>query len=440
MVRSLSLFFFPLSCFFRDVDGRPPAERPSRAATQGCAAMGGATGEAAVSMELLRGHRSEVLCCAAEAGGPPATGDAAGSVRVWDQRAGCRALTGVKCAMLGPAASAVGAGAGAEALEGAGVTAVAWGASEHQLFASLGAALFELDLRAGGVVCGRECVVGDAIFVAEEEINAVSRHGARGGAAGGAVQVAVADDSGAVHVAEVPRRRASGAGDDAAPCRSRRMRNRHDSIASSVAFRPGSAGDLCSGGLDCGLISHDWRTGRRRWGAALRGSSEDGGAQLFNPPMVHRVDFSADGRLLAAALGDGSAAVLDCQRGEELGRVRAHASAMCAAAWMGAAPRPTALGGRRLATAGNDGMLRVWRWPEEPPEEAGGAGEGGAGRTARRKGGAFRWAAPAPVASWRHGVAAGEGAGAAVNDVAVMGDGRLLVCDTSAVVKLYSLR
>ena len=131
---------------------------------------------------------------------------------------------------------------------------------------------------------------------------------------------------------------------------SRRLPRPHaGSLATAVAFRPGRAGEsLVSGGCDCSLARWDCCSGRlvRRWHAReITSTGEDeeeqelegeGGttgegtrttgttSRVFNPPFVHALAAPPASAAkpwsgcVAAALGDGSVAVLDCDaRGEE---------------------------------------------------------------------------------------------------------------------------
>lgn len=48
--------------------------------------------------------------------------------------------------------------------------------------------------------------------------------------------------------------------------------------------------------------------------------------QVFNPPFIHSVDFSADGRYLAAGVGDGSVVVFDAKTRAPIGRCNGHSA------------------------------------------------------------------------------------------------------------------
>jgi len=200
----------------------------------------------------------------------------------------------------------------------------------------------------------------------------LSRAGRIGGSGGEEEETAgVSSSLAALSVAD----RGAAAAADAASRRvllpSRRLPRAHaGSLATAVAFQPGRAGEsLVSGGCDCSLARWDCRSGRlvRRWQASEitrngddkeEGTIEGGVAgtttaaatataaaaaapqqasKLFNPPFVHALAVPSTtmaaaatkpwSGCVAAALGDGSVAVLDCDArggggGEEGGRHR----------------------------------------------------------------------------------------------------------------------
>lgn len=49
-------------------------------------------------------------------------------------------------------------------------------------------------------------------------------------------------------------------------------------------------------------------------------------SQLFNPPFVHSVDFTADGCYLAAGLGDSGVVVVDVKTRTPVGRCDGHSA------------------------------------------------------------------------------------------------------------------
>ena len=207
------------------------------------------------------------------------------------------------------------------------------------------------------------------VSVCDDEVSSLSA--SRDGRA-----LAVADESGVVSLLDLSRAERVGAGGggregeeaggvspaasvaalpvaDGQCLPSRRLPRAHASLATAVAFRPGRAGEsLVSGGCDCSLARWDSCSGRlvRRWQAreiaggggggggggdlggergGVQGEGIAGGgaaaatSRVFNPPFVHALAVPSASAAkpwsgcVAAALGDGSVAVLDCEaRGE----------------------------------------------------------------------------------------------------------------------------
>lgn len=52
-------------------------------------------------------------------------------------------------------------------------------------------------------------------------------------------------------------------------------------------------------------------------------------SQLFNPPFVHSVEFTPDGRYLAAGLGDSGVVVFDAKTRNAVGRFDGHSAPVC---------------------------------------------------------------------------------------------------------------
>jgi len=270
----------------------------------------------------LRGHRASVLCLAADpARVRLASGSSDGTCRLWDLRVAAGAVRSVRAAAVGGEVSAVALSA----------------RDEHLLLAASGCDLVGFDLRSERVLLQEPAqrVVG----LAAEEINqvVVEPSGAT---------AAVAEDGGAVHLVDLHtwQRERSFAG-----------KHGHRSICSSVAFRPGRTWGLASGGLDATVCLWQ-RTGKGRQVQLNVDTGDESGAgaagpQLCNPPWVHSVAYMEGGEALAAALGDGSLALLDAESGGVLHRLRGgHASTVCQVL-------STPFG---LMSAGNDCHLCSW--------------------------------------------------------------------------------
>jgi len=175
--------------------------------------------------------------------------------------------------------------------------------------------------------------------VAKEEINQLAVDGT-------GELVAVAEDSGEVQLLSLAtwtRERTFGG------------KRGHDNICSSVASRPGRTWGVASGGMDAAVVL--WSRGGKGRVVRMQPDVDDGsatstgGAQLLNPPFVHSVAYSRDGRTLAAGLGDGTVALLDADSGAQRQRLRGgHAAAVAQVLY-------TPCG---LFSAGND--LQICQW------------------------------------------------------------------------------
>jgi WD40 repeat protein len=78
--------------------------------------------------------------------------------------------------------------------------------------------------------------------------------------------------------------------------------------------------------------------------------------QVVNPPFVHSIVFTPDGRYLAAGLGNASVVLLDYQRRKTLVKCTedAHTAAVCSVHYA------TGIDADLLVTAGSDSALLVW--------------------------------------------------------------------------------
>jgi WD repeat-containing protein 53 len=78
--------------------------------------------------------------------------------------------------------------------------------------------------------------------------------------------------------------------------------------------------------------------------------------QVVNPPFVHSIAFTPDGRYLAAGLGNASVVLLDYQRRKTLVKCteEAHTAAVCSVHYA------TGIDADLLATASSDSTLLLW--------------------------------------------------------------------------------
>lgn len=152
--------------------------------------------------------------------------------------------------------------------------------SPERLYASYGNRIIGYDLRnTSSAVCEFQ--------FNEDEINQVAIHG-KGNF------VAACDDSGQIKVIDVQ----SGT-------LFKSLHSKHDNICSTVQFRPNRPWEIVSGGMDYTIISWDFSSGRalQELNVQELGGDNQEGAYFVNPPFVHSIHMSENGRMFAAGLG-----------------------------------------------------------------------------------------------------------------------------------------
>ncbi|XP_068440918.1 WD repeat-containing protein 53 [Clinocottus analis] len=274
------------------------------------------------------GHSTSILCAGASPGpeGLLASGSEGGEVTVWSQEG----------AVIGRLTLA-----GEE-----DCTSVVFSpAAAVQLFVSHGDGVSVLDPRnLKGPV---ELFQG----AGEEEINALALNDT--GSA-----LAVADDSGAVRVLELPGGKV---------CRTLR---RHTNICSSVAFRPHRPNNLVSAGLDMQVMLWGLQKTRPLWTLNLQDGAEEEDdhqqrpGQLFNPPLAHCVSVASCGNILGCAAEDGRVHLMRIGSGSKLerqGAVKAHSQGASQAHFLSFFSHP-----HWLITGGNDGRVALWDLSKHP--------------------------------------------------------------------------
>ncbi|XP_062328689.1 WD repeat-containing protein 53 [Osmerus eperlanus] len=185
----------------------------------------------------------------------------------------------------------------------------------------------------------------------EEEINALALDESGG-------LLALADDTGAVRVLELPGGRLN------------RTLRRHTNICSSIAFRPHRPNNLVSAGLDMQVMLWSLQKTCPLWTVSLQeGVEEEEGhqqraGQLLNPPLAHCVSVATCGNVLACAAEDGRVHLLRVGAGSKLeqqGALRAHSQGASQAHFLHCLPQPY-----WLVTGGNDGLVALWDLSQHP--------------------------------------------------------------------------
>ncbi|CAM9175197.1 unnamed protein product [Ectocarpus sp. 12 AP-2014] len=315
----------------------------------------------------LLGHRGQVLCIAAPeakaAEALVATGAEDSTVRLWDLRDGATARTP---AGSGTTSSPRVAMCLCRCFGGEAVSSVVFGADgAHHLYCSAGGKVLEFDLRSSGGSRALLMTSPTEVFDdGEEEVNELAVH-PKGD------YLAAADDSGTVKVYTTRTRRVD-----------KTLRNAHTNICHAVRFRPRTSWDIASGALDSTLVFWDFSTGRVRRklnlseGSCVPSASSASSCsphQLFNPPFVHSVDFTADGCFLAAGLGDSGVVVVDAKNRAPVGRCDGHSSPVSQVHYPSFDPK-------LLVSAGNDQNLLLWdqrQFEHHSEDSKGNTGDGG---------------------------------------------------------------
>ncbi|OQS03141.1 hypothetical protein THRCLA_04549 [Thraustotheca clavata] len=141
------------------------------------------------------------------------------------------------------------------------------------------------------------------------------------------------------------------------------LRGQHANICMCAAFRPKCAGyDLVTGGLDCNLVF--WEMNGDRGGGRVRHrmnmqqllaeNTLSDARQMCNPPFIHDVAFNALGRMVAAALGDGSVALVDFGKRNLVKTLSAHQAAATCVQFASLQAK------EYLLSAANDAKIAFW--------------------------------------------------------------------------------
>jgi len=286
---------------------------------------------------LKNGHTGEVYCLDSQGEFELASGSEDSTCRLWDLRSN----KSVRC-LRGPFGKL-------------GVSCVKYSAVDSKrLYATSGSTFYEFDLRSTDIIL-QKC---DRSFLcsATDEINDIGVHH-------NGKYVACADDSGSVKVLSLEEK-----GIDLF----RRLKGRHENICSTAQFRPKVHWDLCSGALDSTMISWDCCTGKpkvvHQVGLYEENSKLDGGkyaattsgSQAFNPPLVHAVSWTQDGKYIVTGLGDSTVGIYRHGEVKPVFRFPAHNAAVCQVKAFNPTSETFSEGEYRLYSAGNDSRLRVW--------------------------------------------------------------------------------
>ena len=134
------------------------------------------------------------------------------------------------------------------------------------------------------------------------------------------------------------------------------LRRKHTNICSSVCFRPRKPWEIFSGGMDCNLIHWDFSRPRSMNQFNMQELSDapsELGAYMVNPPFVHHLSSSNDGKYLACALENGMVALFDTTKkhASELISLHAHSQG---------ASQVYFVSDTKMITGGNDAAVALW--------------------------------------------------------------------------------
>ena len=370
-----------------------------------------------IQSTVLKGHQKAVLCLdhssssssrrdapptsttttttsssvtASSAGSLLLSGSEDGTARLWDLK--CQPLRASLCIQAPNGGEVLSVAFGPKWGDSAVVAAAAADsafAREYSVYLATGNSIYGYDLRKATCPVLKEASANLSFLEFEDEVNQIvfspptrtlSGGGSKGNKRGRTPTIprtllAAGDDAGTVRVTEsfdfMPTTTSTK--------QPKRRIYQHQSadqfaVVTSLAFRPRAKGiELASGGTDCQI--HLWdatKESNKSLITSVRIPNTDVGAnQVCNPPMVHSLDWSPSGRLLAAAHGDGSIAIVQAENRSLVTVARledAHGGAVasvlfpewCSSKTISEGSPAVTAQDRLLCSIGNDGAIVLW--------------------------------------------------------------------------------
>lgn len=134
------------------------------------------------------------------------------------------------------------------------------------------------------------------------------------------------------------------------------LRRKHTNICATVCFRYKKPWEVFSGGMDCNLIHWDFSRPKciNQFNMQeLQDAPSDLGAYMVNPPFVHHLSMSPDGKYLACALENGFVSVFDTTKKNisEAFTLHAHTQGVSQVSF---------ISDKKLVTGGNDCVIVEW--------------------------------------------------------------------------------
>ncbi|XP_060578089.1 WD repeat-containing protein 53-like isoform X2 [Ruditapes philippinarum] len=157
--------------------------------------------------------------------------------------------------------------------------------------------------------------------------------------------LAACDDSGDVKIISLQEKRLY-----------KTLRRKHTNICATVCFRVRKPWEIFSGGMDCNLIHWDFSRPKclNQFNMQeLQDAPSDLGAYMVNPPFVHNLSMSPDGKYLACALENGFVSVFDASKKNiaEMCTLHAHTQGVSQVDFVSST---------KLLTGGNDCTVASW--------------------------------------------------------------------------------
>lgn len=267
-----------------------------------------------VTSHTLKGHKGPVLCLdhsssiATNTSAPPTSaacllsGSEDGTARLWDLREALRASLCIK------APGEVSSVTFGPKWPGDVVAEGSLFARNFSVFVAVGTQVLGYDLRKASAPI--LTIPSSTIDMnAQDEINQVVVSHAVRSSSSSRQHLAAADDAGTVRVTDAFM-------DETTTTPRHRILKHGDGVyVTSAVFRPhlGGGTQLASAGTDCSVKLWDLSKPKKPLDINTIGVLDTNANQVCNPPYIHQLAWSPSGRLLAGALGDGSAAIWSVQ-------------------------------------------------------------------------------------------------------------------------------
>jgi len=237
------------------------------------------------------------------------------------------------------------------------------------IFCSVGSSVYGYDLRNAKSPIIREFDFQVTTLDGGEEINQIqltTHQTAK------RIYMATADDDGISRVTDVIPNRRNSISSKSSLQESNEILLQHDTsgagLVTSLAFRPKAKNlDLATGGTDSTICLWDVHRPKRPSSTiTIQRDEEEAVNQICNPPFINSLAWSPSGRLLSAALGDGTAVVMEVD-GRTLvekcllrGGHDAAVASVLFPQFGGVDSKHIVAEDRLMVTGGNDGSIFLW--------------------------------------------------------------------------------